>query len=82
MDAIRLLKNDHVEMRDLLGQLESTTPRGAQKRKKLLTEIQKNIQHRTLSMQGRKRSHKAMPVWQRRGLNPTGFSHSIGGVSL
>jgi hemerythrin-like domain-containing protein len=47
MDAIRLLKNDHVEMRDLLGQLESTTPRGAQKRKKLLTEIAAKLKAHT-----------------------------------
>jgi hemerythrin-like domain-containing protein len=39
MDAIKLLKDDHADVRKLLGQLESTTPRGAQKRTKLLTEI-------------------------------------------
>jgi hemerythrin-like domain-containing protein len=39
MDAIKLLKNDHVEMRGLLTKLEASTPRGLQKRKQLLTEI-------------------------------------------
>jgi hemerythrin-like domain-containing protein len=43
MDAITLLKNDHAEMRDLLGQLEKSTPRAVKKRLSLLQEIEANL---------------------------------------
>jgi hypothetical protein len=36
MDAISLLKNDHVEVRDLLGQLAETTSRAVKNRAELL----------------------------------------------
>jgi len=40
MDAIKLLKADHAEMRDLLSELESTTSRGVKKRQQLIAEIE------------------------------------------
>ena len=39
MDAITLLKKDHAEVRDLLGQLAETTSRAVKKRTELLGEI-------------------------------------------
>jgi len=39
MDAIKLLKNDHDEVRTLLGQLEETTSRGVKKRTELVSRI-------------------------------------------
>src|SRR3954468_23740407 len=47
MDAIKLLKNDHDEMRGLLSKLESSTTRGVQKRKQLLTEIAAKLKAHT-----------------------------------
>lgn len=47
MDAIKLLKADHVEMRDLLGQLEKSTSRAAKKRQALLTEIEAKLKAHT-----------------------------------
>jgi hemerythrin-like domain-containing protein len=47
MDAIRLLKADHVEMRDLLGQLESSTTRALKKRQSLVTEIAAKLKAHT-----------------------------------
>jgi hemerythrin-like domain-containing protein len=47
MDAITLLKNDHAEMRDLLGQLEKSTPRAVKKRTSLLQEIEANLKAHT-----------------------------------
>ena len=39
MDAIKLLKNDHEEVRTLLRQLEETTSRGVKKRTELVSRI-------------------------------------------
>jgi hemerythrin-like domain-containing protein len=47
MDAIALLKNDHVEMRDLLGQLTETTTRAVKKRTDLLEEIAAKLKAHT-----------------------------------
>jgi hemerythrin-like domain-containing protein len=47
MDAIKLLKNDHTEMRELLGKLEATTARGVQKRTQLLAEIAAKLKAHT-----------------------------------
>lgn len=47
MDAITLLKNDHVEMRDLLGQLEDTTSRALKKRRELIAEIEAKLKAHT-----------------------------------
>jgi hemerythrin superfamily protein len=47
MDAIKLLKNDHAEMRELLGKLEATTARGVQKRSQLLAEIAAKLKAHT-----------------------------------
>jgi len=47
MDAIKLLKADHVEMRDLLSELESTTSRGVKKRQQLLAEIEAKLKAHT-----------------------------------
>jgi hemerythrin-like domain-containing protein len=47
VDAITLLKNDHVEMRELLGQLEATTSRGLKKRRELITEIEAKLKAHT-----------------------------------
>ena len=43
MDAITLLKNDHKEMRALLGTLERTTTRAVKKRQALLAKIETNL---------------------------------------
>ena len=47
MDAITLLKNDHVEMRDLLGKLEETTARALKKRRELILEIEAKLKTHT-----------------------------------
>jgi hemerythrin superfamily protein len=47
MDAIRLLKADHDEMRDLLGELEATTTRGIKKRQQLIGEIEMKLKAHT-----------------------------------
>jgi hemerythrin superfamily protein len=47
MDAITLLKNDHKEMRAMLGELESTTTRAAKKRQALLAKIKTNLEAHT-----------------------------------
>ena len=47
MDAIQLLKNDHKEMRSLLGELEATTSRGVKKRQQLIAEIQAKLKAHT-----------------------------------
>jgi hemerythrin-like domain-containing protein len=47
MDAIKLLKADHDEMRELLGELESTTTRGVKKRRALITEIEAKLKAHT-----------------------------------
>jgi len=47
VDAITLLKNDHVEMRDLLGKLEETTARALKKRRELILEIEAKLKTHT-----------------------------------
>ena len=47
MDAITLLKNDHKEMRALLGALEKTTSRAVKKRQALLAKIEVNLKAHT-----------------------------------
>jgi hemerythrin superfamily protein len=47
MDAITLLKNDHKEMRALLGALEKTTARAVKKRQTLLAKIEVNLKAHT-----------------------------------
>ncbi|WP_395683925.1 hemerythrin domain-containing protein [Dokdonella sp.] len=47
MDAITLLKNDHKEMRALLGALEATTSRAVKKRQSLLNKIETNLKAHT-----------------------------------
>jgi hemerythrin superfamily protein len=47
MDAITLLKNDHKEMRALLGALEQTTARAVKKRQTLLAKIEVNLKAHT-----------------------------------
>ena len=47
MDAITLLKNDHKEVRALLGALEETTTRAVKKRQTLLAEIEMNLSAHT-----------------------------------
>ena len=47
MDAIKLLKADHAEMRDLLGQLEASTSRAVKKRTELLSEIDAKLKAHT-----------------------------------
>jgi hemerythrin superfamily protein len=47
MDAITLLKNDHKEMRALLGALEETTARAVKKRQTLLAKIETNLKAHT-----------------------------------
>ena len=47
MDAIQLLKNDHKEMRSLLGELEATTSRGVKKRQQLIAEIEAKLKAHT-----------------------------------
>ena len=43
MDAIQLLKKDHVTVRALLTELEATSPRAAKKRVELLAKIEREI---------------------------------------
>jgi len=47
MDAIQLLKADHAEMRELLGELESTTARALKKRRDLIVEIEAKLKAHT-----------------------------------
>jgi len=47
MDAITLLKADHVEIRDLLGQLEASTTRAVKKRRQLVAEIAAKLKAHT-----------------------------------
>lgn len=47
MDAIKLLKADHVEVRGLLGELESSTTRALKKRQQLVTEIAAKLKAHT-----------------------------------
>jgi hemerythrin superfamily protein len=47
MDAIRLLKADHAEMRGLLSELESSTARGIKKRQQLIGEIEAKLKAHT-----------------------------------
>lgn len=47
MDAIKLLKADHAEVRELLASLESTTTRAVRKRQQLITEIEAKLKAHT-----------------------------------
>ncbi|HET7925820.1 MAG TPA: hemerythrin domain-containing protein [Rhodanobacteraceae bacterium] len=47
MDAIALLKKDHAEVRELLGELAETTSRGVKKRAELLEEIAAKLKAHT-----------------------------------
>lgn len=47
MDAITLLKDDHVTLRALLGELEKSTTRAPKKRTTLLTKIVANLKAHT-----------------------------------
>lgn len=47
MDAITLLKDDHMTLRALLGDLEKSTPRAAKKRTTLLAKIEANLKAHT-----------------------------------
>lgn len=47
MDAITLLKNDHTEVRGLLGELADTTSRAVKKRTELLQEIAAKLKAHT-----------------------------------
>jgi hemerythrin superfamily protein len=47
MDAIKLLKADHEEMRGLLSNLESTTSRAVKKRQQLIAEIDAKLKAHT-----------------------------------
>lgn len=47
MDAIALLKKDHVTLRGLLRDLEATTPRGTKKRTDLLARIEREVKAHT-----------------------------------
>jgi hemerythrin superfamily protein len=47
MDAIALLKNDHAEVRELLGQLAESTSRAVKKRRQLLEKISVMLQAHT-----------------------------------
>src|SRR5689334_25365456 len=47
MDAITLLKNDHKEIRALLGELADTTTRAVKKRQALLARIETNLKAHT-----------------------------------
>ena len=47
MDAIALLKADHVTMRDLLEKLEKSSARGVKTRKELLAKIEANLKVHT-----------------------------------
>jgi hemerythrin superfamily protein len=46
-DAISLLKADHKKVKGLLEELEKTTERGAKKREKLLSQIDKELEVHT-----------------------------------
>ena len=46
-DAIALLKEDHKKVKGLLAQLEKTTERGAERRKKLLAQIETEVKVHT-----------------------------------
>jgi hemerythrin superfamily protein len=46
-DAISLLKADHAKVRELLSELAETTPRGASKRKELLSTIEAQLKTHT-----------------------------------
>ena len=46
-DAITLLKEDHKKVKGLLSQLEKTTERGAERRRKLLGQIEAEIKVHT-----------------------------------
>ena len=47
MDAITLLKNDHAEVRELLGELAETTTRAVKKRKELVEDIAAKLKAHT-----------------------------------
>ncbi len=47
MDAIQLLKKDHVTVRALLAELAATTPRGVKTRKELLARIARELKVHT-----------------------------------
>jgi hemerythrin-like domain-containing protein len=47
MDAITLLKNDHATVRELLSQLEKSTPRAVKKRTALVQEIEAELKAHT-----------------------------------
>ena len=47
MDAIQLLKKDHVTVRALLAELEATTARGVKTRKELLARIDRELKVHT-----------------------------------
>jgi hemerythrin-like domain-containing protein len=47
MDAIALLKKDHAEVRELLGQLAETTSRAVKKRTELIEEIAAKLKAHT-----------------------------------
>ena len=47
MDAIQLLKKDHVTVRGLLAELEATTPRGLKKRTELIARISRELKAHT-----------------------------------
>lgn len=47
MDAIQLLKKDHVTVRGLLDELETTTPRGLKKRTELIARIARELKAHT-----------------------------------
>jgi len=47
MDAIQLLKKDHVTVRGLLAELDATTPRGLKKRTELITRIARELKAHT-----------------------------------
>ncbi len=48
MDAIRLLKADHVKVRELLTELADTTTRAVKKRTELLGQIRVNLKAHTM----------------------------------
>lgn len=47
MDAIRLLKHDHAQVKELLGELAKTTTRALKKRRELLAEIKALLEAHT-----------------------------------
>jgi hemerythrin superfamily protein len=47
MDAIQLLKKDHVTVRALLDELEATTPRGLKTRTELISRIARELKAHT-----------------------------------